>query len=306
MKYQAPPGTDPGSPYIDGNRSAGLKGSIVPAKAIEHPMRELEHLIAFAGLTPAQTDLEQVRKAIEALISAATGGGDTSQFLLVSQARSRLPIYPEIDTADGRMIVTSPGAGSVLVPPTVSIMHRGIYPLSTSDYDEVDRTFATSASKTYHLRWNPTDGFELKDLADSGYNPTVAAESSVIFDSTYDDMIVARVVTNVGNVATITNLANRHRLGLQIEKTTFETWVGGGAAPTPVVDRTVNWARQPVCRWQAWSTGGATSFHVDPVANMQFAATRYICQPRVIGIYSSNDAAQQGGIDGTFRIVLEA
>ena len=46
----------------------------MPAKAIEPGMRELIHLIRFAGLTPSDTDQEQVRKAIAMLIESATPG----------------------------------------------------------------------------------------------------------------------------------------------------------------------------------------------------------------------------------------
>ena len=60
--------------YIDGNPEAGIEGSAVPAKAIESDMRELIHLIRFAGLTPSGTDLEQVRKAISMLIESAAPG----------------------------------------------------------------------------------------------------------------------------------------------------------------------------------------------------------------------------------------
>ncbi|QKV20232.1 hypothetical protein [Oricola thermophila] len=219
MKYNQPAGALPGAPYVDGNRNTGEKGSIVPAAAIEHPQRELAHLIEHAGLTPSATDLEQVRKAIEALIDAATGGGGSSTYILMSQARARLPIFPEIMTGDGRMNVTSPGAGTILVPEAVQFMHRGIFPVSTSDFDLADRTFATNANKTYHLRWNPVDGFALQDLADGAYNPDVKAESDAGFDSTYDDMLVARIVTDAGNVATITNLANRASLRAYVYET---------------------------------------------------------------------------------------
>lgn len=60
--------------YIDGNPEAGIEGSAVPAKAIEPGMRELIHLIRFAGLNPSGTDLEQVRKAIAMLIESAAPG----------------------------------------------------------------------------------------------------------------------------------------------------------------------------------------------------------------------------------------
>lgn len=249
MKYNAPPGDDLNAPFIDGNRSAGIKGSVVPAAAIETPQRELVHLIGYAGMTPDNADLEQVRKAIEALIAAATGGGDTSQFLLVSQARARLPIFPEVLSADGKINVISPAAGSVQVPSGVSFQHRGIFPVSTGDYIEADRTFATVGSKTYHLRWTPTGGFALKDLADAVYNPGVLAESSIAFDSTYDDMLISRVVTTSGNVPTITNLVNLDRLyvdkmiaGIKDPASTGEL---GQNTVSFLVDDVYNWARTP-------------------------------------------------------------
>jgi hypothetical protein len=80
MKYVQPLGEAADASYVDGNRSAGTKGSLVPAAAVENPQREIDHVISFFGLTPANTDLQQLRKAIEAAIAAATGGGDTSQF----------------------------------------------------------------------------------------------------------------------------------------------------------------------------------------------------------------------------------
>jgi len=244
MKYVQPLGEAADAPYVDGNRSAGTKGSIVPAAAVEYPQREIDHVISFFGLTPANTDLQQLRKAIEAAIAAATGGGDTSQFLLVSQAQARLPIFPEIQSADGKMNVTSPSAGTVQVPTLVAFQHRGIYPVSTSDYIEDDRTFTTLANKTYHLRWNPVDGFSLEDLADSGYNPSVLAESNVAFDSTYDDMLIARIVTSAGNVATITNLANKARL--ESEQTASGAGTVGATASASYSNTfTVNWARTP-------------------------------------------------------------
>jgi hypothetical protein len=244
---------DEGAPYIDGNRSSGTKGSIVPAAAIEFTQRELVNLIAFAGLTPDNADLEQVRKAIEALILAATGGGDTSQYLLVAQARARLPIFPEVLTADGRINVTSPGAGTVLVPEAVAFQHRGIFPVNTSDYSAPARTLATAANKTYHLRWNPTDGFALKDIANAVYNPLAKAELARDFDSTYDDMLIARVVTNAGNVATITNLANLSILRTSGEEVGAKGALGSfvtedGVRPSLIGQYTsvnVNFARTP-------------------------------------------------------------
>jgi len=69
MRYVPPVGAiDPAAPYIDGNPSAGVKGSAVPAAAIEHPQREILAVIEAAGLEPNTEDLTQLRQAVWALI----------------------------------------------------------------------------------------------------------------------------------------------------------------------------------------------------------------------------------------------
>lgn len=199
---------------------------------------ELGHLLTFAGLTPTDTDFTQVRQAVQALIDAATGGGETESYLLTAQAAARLPIWPEIMTGDGRINLTVPGGGVVRVPGGITMQHRGIVP-----YVTVQTDFNTVASKTYHLRWNPTDGFTLKDLANNGYNPDTLTEVDTFFDSKYDDMLVARIVTNAGNVATITSLANQVRM--TAVATRAESINDGGGAGL-ATDYTVNFARTPL------------------------------------------------------------
>lgn len=168
---------------------------------------EIGEVISFFGITPSDDRYTQLREAIESGIAAATGTADTSQYLLVSQARTRLPIFPEIVSADGKINVSSPAAGIIRVPGNIQFMHRGIFPVTTSETD-----FNTDISKTYHLRWNPTDGLSLNDIASSTYNPNTLTEENIAFDSSYDDMLIARIVTNSSNVATITNLVNFDRM----------------------------------------------------------------------------------------------
>lgn len=142
-----------------------------------------------------------------------TGGTD---FMAV--ARARLPFYPHIDTVGNVMGVSSPGAGSVVVPPGVPFYHRAVFADSTDNYSVGQRTFATAPSKTYHLRWRRTTGFALLDLTDVAYNPTALAETDTKFDSMFDDMLVARVVTNPANVATVTNLRNTFRYSTGVSR----------------------------------------------------------------------------------------
>lgn len=201
---------------------------------------ELDAVRQEAGITPSDSDNTIVLQSILALIDAATGGGETDSYVTMAQARARLPIFPDVQHADGHLNVTSPAPGQVRVPAGRIFQHRGIFQVTTVETD-----FATLASKTYHLRWNPTDGFDLKDLADAAYNPGAAAETSSIFDSTYDDMLVARVVTNSSNVPAITNLINKSRLSSQTlwrgqvtHALNWTTLIGTGVA--------LNWARMPM------------------------------------------------------------
>ena len=205
---------------------------------------ELGDLINYAGLAGSDADYSQVRQAILTLINAATGGGSTTDYVLLSQATSRMPIYPEVLTTDGRINFTAPATGTVRMPGGINFLHRGIALLTTAQTD-----FATVANKTYHLRWSPTGGFVLQDFADTGYSgtPGLNAESSALFDSTYDNMILARIVTNSSNVATITSLANKATLtGFFSQEYTFANVTAhGGSAHAMAPALAINWARAP-------------------------------------------------------------
>lgn len=201
---------------------------------------ELGDLIDYAGLTGDDNDLTQVRQAVLALISAATGGNPAG-YILMTQATARLPIYPEVLNVDGRIVVTAPATGTVRVPGGVNFLHRGIDVITTSQTDLV-----TAASKTYHLRWNKTDGFALKDTTGgSAYNPASANEADAMFDSTFDDMLIARIVTNASNVATITNLANKHDLSVMVNVTGTSLTYADANYSSVLLDHTYNWARTP-------------------------------------------------------------
>jgi hypothetical protein len=56
--------SDPNAPYINGNPSIGLQGSIPPAAAFEHPMREIVGVISKSMIAPDSGDLLQMAKSI--------------------------------------------------------------------------------------------------------------------------------------------------------------------------------------------------------------------------------------------------
>lgn len=70
MKYVPPLNGDlenPNRPYIDGNPTHGVEGSIPPANVFEHPMREILAVIEAAGLEPDGEDLTQLKQVIDTL-----------------------------------------------------------------------------------------------------------------------------------------------------------------------------------------------------------------------------------------------
>lgn len=259
MKYNPPLKKAADASYVDGNRNLGLRGDTPPAAAIEHPQREIVHVVEHAGLTPKEDDLQQLRKAIEAIIESKTAGGEEANYLTLLQASSRLLFYPEVQSETGHFAVVAVGTGQVRVPAGVPFLHRGISPYTSEQTD-----LTTEPNKTYHLRWNKTDSFHLKDLASGVYNPGAVPETHRRFDSKYDDMLVALVVTNGLNAPSVVNLINRHQLEASGETTIADNNPYENdkrpsqiTAGDPVV---LNWARSPkvalqaVTDLEAWAT----------------------------------------------------
>ena len=69
MKYTPPAGSqDPDAKYITG-QPGKVRGSAVPAEAVEHPQREIVEVIRQAGLEPSGDDLGQLWKALQQLFT---------------------------------------------------------------------------------------------------------------------------------------------------------------------------------------------------------------------------------------------
>ena len=71
MKYTPPLGSlEADAPYVDGNPTAGIRGSVVPAAPFNQLQNELVHIITQAGLEPSADDLTQVLAALKKLFAA--------------------------------------------------------------------------------------------------------------------------------------------------------------------------------------------------------------------------------------------
>lgn len=137
MKYQPPfdpalldpvdgiHNADDDAPYINGDPRIGQEGSIPPAAAFEHPMREIMYVIEEAGLTPDHEDLEQLRAAvlwmIEHLVPFAKsgdgidiyhGGEDSQYFFRSLVAGDNITLTVLTDGTTGRTSIKIDSAGS--------------------------------------------------------------------------------------------------------------------------------------------------------------------------------------------------
>ena len=96
MKYVQPYGvSDENAPYINGNPSIGVAGSIPPSGAFESPQREIVNAIASGGLVPSPSDMTQL-----------------------SQVLSKIGVRFAIDT--------SSAAGSIVITPIPAIIDLSV------------------------------------------------------------------------------------------------------------------------------------------------------------------------------------
>ena len=94
MKYNPPAGSqDPDAKYVTG-QPGKVRGSAVPAEAVEHPQREIVEVIKQAGLTPSADDLGQLYEAILKIIGVQVPVASKTETGLV-QIGDGLNITPE-------------------------------------------------------------------------------------------------------------------------------------------------------------------------------------------------------------------
>ncbi|MGR8925016.1 hypothetical protein ACU8MB_14870 [Rhizobium leguminosarum] len=267
--------------FRDENLGGGVEGTEVTALWCNMIQEEIMKVCLEAGLTPSEADWTQLYQAIDILLDAlfadveaafpyattpeAIAGVLLNKIInpktladvlavklaagpLDTAVATYLNVYPTILTADNKAVIT-PSAGQVVVTPFKWIW-RQFKTVDLSDLNLAARTLATAASKTYHLRlsYNVATGVQtllLKDLSSPGYNPSALAEGNVAFDGSYDDMLIARVTTDAGNVPTVKALKNASRLTASAQRTT--SVVNTNPAIGWVYDAiTVDWSRQPM------------------------------------------------------------
>lgn len=99
MKYREPFGGNTNDPYVDGDPALGIAGSIIPAKAVESPQREIVNMQTAGGLSQDEADLQQLARAIQR--GRIIWGVDTS--LVTNDIVVTLPVDP-LDIVQGMHI----------------------------------------------------------------------------------------------------------------------------------------------------------------------------------------------------------
>jgi len=186
---------------------------------------------------------------------------DGTQYQLVaalSDNWKNLPIFPEITTNFGFLQFTTT-TGQLVINTGQTWVHRGWNRYSSSNLSSGNRTFITSANKTYHLRWYPpgygpatpatsypSGLYVMRDLADVTYNASALAENSSNFDTTYDDMLCAAISTSGSNVLTVQSLCNKAVLTGNIGANPRDiSSFPSGTEPSHYFNFSLTWSRAP-------------------------------------------------------------
>lgn len=198
--------------------------------------------------------------------------------------------YPEILTANHMLHIFDNRNGTCGVGTDQWFIWRNVWKFNTSDYTPAERTLPIKPKQTYHVRWTQTAGFSIHALSDSQYNPQGLAETHSSFDTSYDDMLLARVRTDSNNQADITPLVNQQQLSISAETSFF--WPTRNTDEEkryfefePQASLTINWARTPypfINKIDGYNISRRMAIKVDPpdmpTSNLQYfgtAATRY-------------------------------
>lgn len=169
MKYNAPFGAaNPDAPYINGNPSIGVAGSIPPAESIEFPQREIVKAITDAGMVPANDDLGQLSKAIRQTsrkawipiksLTITTPPADNTfgdTYVIPADAKGdwsdKIGQLAEWNGQGWNFYQTPDGHGIGLPDGSIYIKINGVYTLLTDRLDKRYSRLVTPPSSTFYV-----------------------------------------------------------------------------------------------------------------------------------------------------------
>ncbi|BCP53770.1 hypothetical protein K32_23870 [Kaistia sp. 32K] len=179
MKYQPPYGapTDDAG-YVNGNPAAGVKGSIIPAEAVENPQREIVAAIRGAGLTPDPGDLTQLLRAVRSGLLMFYPDTGTANHLAIAPS----PAYTALVAGNEfRVLVANTVTGAATLSVSglgnVAITHRDGSALASGDLAQGQIAVLLYDGSNFQLQAASTGStsFTIPYAADNGSANTIVA-----------------------------------------------------------------------------------------------------------------------------------
>ena len=211
-------------------------------------------------------------------------------------------VFPEIETATNVLAITDNADGMITIDAAQTWLWRGMVRYSSDDFVLADRTLVHAANKTYHLNWHPSGigiavpkatypngRFELIDM-------TAAApvETDNNYDSTYDKMLIAKIVTDGANTPTITLLKNKAVMVIDLNFTSSALVASGANGATATFYPVWNFARTPTVQSSMWHMAIASSADADWYC-ITTGVTRYGATATAIRDYATTLSMQLVG-----------
>ncbi len=197
--------SDKNSEFLEANKETGFTGTVCKAEWFNTLQRELCGIVEGFGETLDENNDQQISDILLRHLPI-------KKPIVQCQPSDGGLFLPEILTKNNTLGIDSKQNGEIVIQSNQAFLFKGVWEINTSDYEEKNRTFTTLPNKIYHLRFTIDDGFILNDLTDTKYNPSALPETHTQFDSNYNDMLIARVMTNKQNAITINSLKNKHQL----------------------------------------------------------------------------------------------
>ncbi len=251
--------------FIEEDKRQGKVGTRIKANWLNTVQRELIAVVeTFGGQLDSQND-QQLWETMDRITPIRLK--KTAKPLSGVTSVRAMPFYPEIITPTHTLALMV-SANTVKIQEGQALLWRGVWKIQTEDYLDEQRTFLLEPSKIYHLRWQPQAGFCLKNLSDPAYNPYFFAEVHAYFDSRYDDLLIARMITDQNAQPMITLLKNKSHLSTHWTTQSIEWWngvVGNSVyfSYPPMASLSLNWGRTPLAH--LWGISGfnlGSTYHV--------------------------------------------
>ena len=244
---------DSNGEFNEGDPLKSVSATRVKADWLNSLQRELVNLVEGLNLKLDPNNDKQLSQRLRELTPLRHEGAIPNHHCVSGFAH-----YPYIVSKTQRLELIQHGAWKIEIDRGQIFNWRGTWNINTGAFSESERSFDLAPSATYHLRWQPSDGFLLFNLNDVTYNPQGLAESSAVFDTTFDDMLIAKIITDEQGITEIITFRNTQRLLVQWlsnQPSKIQASSTGAAFydSTSVANLSLQWSRTPCVYWQGVS-----------------------------------------------------